>query len=229
MNSLPTDAQDRKDIPLFWGLVNYFRDALIAVAKLSMIGNAQHNPGEPLRWNREKGGDELDAQMRHMFEIGGIDWQKVPHSVRNAWRALATCQIELEITPWTTPVAEIVALIREQKEKDAQFDASVEGLGPPISLVKTPVIPERAQYIMRPLRGICAPAPTPHQEIVALQHVTTTQGPSQIPVVRIKAFGPFPNMKDANYFAKSLRANNPSAPVSFVTLADVSKLRTKKC
>jgi len=111
---LPTGRQDRKDIPLYWGLVNYFRDALIGVAKLSMIGNEQHNPGEPLHWAREKGGDELDAQMRHIFELHGIDIDLVPHSVKNAWRALAVCQLDLEENPWTTSVADTIKLMREQ-------------------------------------------------------------------------------------------------------------------
>ena len=112
--SLPTERQARKDIPLYWGLVNYFRDALIGVAKLSQIGNEQHNPGEPLHWAREKGGDELDAQMRHIFELHGIDIDLVPHSVKNAWRALAVCQLDLEANPWTTSVADTLKLMREQ-------------------------------------------------------------------------------------------------------------------
>ena len=45
---------------------------------------------------------------------------------------------------------------------------------------------------------------------------------------KIKAFGPFPNMGEASYFARSLLANSP-APVMYVSLANVSKLRTKKC
>ena len=124
---LPTGRQDRKDIPLYWGLVNYFRDALIGVAKLSMIGNEQHNPGEPLHWAREKGGDELDAQMRHIFELHGIDIDLVPHSVKNAWRALAVCQLDLEANPWTTSVADTLKLMREQADPLNQNACTCKG------------------------------------------------------------------------------------------------------
>lgn len=84
---LPEDAQERKDIPIYSGVVRYFPDALAAVAKVSKIGNDQHNPGKPLHWDRSKSGDELDAMMRHVLDE---DWDKV------AWRALANLQKELE-------------------------------------------------------------------------------------------------------------------------------------
>jgi hypothetical protein len=84
---LPEDAKERKQIPLYSGLVKYFPDALVAVAKLSFKGNEQHNPGTPLHWDRKKSGDELDAMMRHV--VGG-EWDAV------AWRALAHLQKQLE-------------------------------------------------------------------------------------------------------------------------------------
>jgi hypothetical protein len=58
---LPTDPQERKGIPLATGLIDYFPDALIAVAQLSKIGNDQHNPGKPLHWDRTKSQDESDC------------------------------------------------------------------------------------------------------------------------------------------------------------------------
>lgn len=98
--SLPTDAQARKGLPVFTGLVRYFPDALAAVAQLSNIANEQHNPGEPLHWAKEKSKDELDAQLRHLIDHakalngGGPyrDLEGVMHATKNAWRALANLQ-----------------------------------------------------------------------------------------------------------------------------------------
>lgn len=93
---LPTDAQARKAVPLFSGVLAYFPDALAAVAELSRVGNEQHNPGQPLHWARAKSGDELDALTRHLLEAGTIDSDGIRHSVKLAWRALANLQKELE-------------------------------------------------------------------------------------------------------------------------------------
>ncbi|MGA7887639.1 MAG: dATP/dGTP diphosphohydrolase domain-containing protein [Acidobacteriaceae bacterium] len=95
---LPTDAADRKKIPLFSGLLRYFPDALVAVAHLSYVGNEQHNPGQPLHWAREKSTDQEDTLLRHLLERGTIDSDGVPHSAKVAWRALAMLQLEIEAT-----------------------------------------------------------------------------------------------------------------------------------
>jgi hypothetical protein len=93
---LPTDAKARKAVPLFRGLIRYFPDALAAVAELSRVGNEQHNPGQPLHWDRAKSTDELDALCRHLWEAGTLDSDGIRHSVKVAWRALANLQKELE-------------------------------------------------------------------------------------------------------------------------------------
>jgi hypothetical protein len=59
--TLPTDAAARKAIPVYSGFIKYFPRGMIAVAQLSKIGNEQHNPGQPLYWDRSKSGDEMDA------------------------------------------------------------------------------------------------------------------------------------------------------------------------
>lgn len=96
MSHLPSSPEDRKAVPLYSGLLRYFPDALIEIAKLSAIGNEQHNPGEPLRWDREKSTDEHDALMRHLVDAGTVDSDGVRHSTKVAWRALAALQKELE-------------------------------------------------------------------------------------------------------------------------------------
>ena len=96
IHGLPTDAAARKAIPICTGVLDYFPDALLAVAELSRIGNDQHNPGQPLFWNRAKSGDEGDALLRHFVDRGTIDSDNVRHSTKVAWRALALLQKELE-------------------------------------------------------------------------------------------------------------------------------------
>jgi hypothetical protein len=93
---LPTQAEARKLLPLATGCIDYFPDALAAVAGLSRIGGEQHNPGKPLFWDRSKSGDESDALMRHFLERGTIDTDGVRHSAKVAWRALALLQKEIE-------------------------------------------------------------------------------------------------------------------------------------
>ena len=104
--SLPKDAAARKAVPVATGFFYYFPDAICAVAELSRIGNDQHNPGQPLHWDRSKSGDELDACSRHLLEAGTIDVDGVRHSTKLAWRAMANLQKELEScqadTIWNT-------------------------------------------------------------------------------------------------------------------------------
>lgn len=97
---LPTGNDERKDIPIATGCLDYFPDALAAIAALSKIGNDKHNPGEPLHWSRGKSNDHPDCLIRHFLERGTIDAasgeNKVRHSTQMAWRALAILQLELE-------------------------------------------------------------------------------------------------------------------------------------
>lgn len=89
-------AQQRKDTPVFSGVLNYFPDAIREVARCSKVGNDQHNAGQPLHWDRSKSTDELDALTRHLLEAGTIDTDGVRHSAKVAWRALANLQKEIE-------------------------------------------------------------------------------------------------------------------------------------
>lgn len=96
--TLPDDSEERKRYPLASGLLDYFPDALVAVANLSWVGNEKHNPGQPLHWARGKSADEADTLMRHFVCRGTVDSDGVPHSVKVAWRALALLQKEIEAT-----------------------------------------------------------------------------------------------------------------------------------
>lgn len=92
--SLPSDSKARKEIPLYSGLVKYFPNALIEVARTSWVGNEQHHPGTPLHWDRAKSTDEADALLRHLFDDAmGVPMDgDIPHLAKVAWRALAMLQ-----------------------------------------------------------------------------------------------------------------------------------------
>lgn len=87
---------DRKKYPLFSGVLKYFPDAIMEVARCSWAGNEQHHPDKPLHWDRSKSNDHLDAMLRHTVQAGQIDSDGVRHSAKVAWRALANLQMELE-------------------------------------------------------------------------------------------------------------------------------------
>jgi hypothetical protein len=92
-------AQERKNTPIYSGVVKYFPDALKAVAKVSWVGNEQHNKGEPLHWAREKSTDHLDALVRHLTDYASgqtLDSDGQPHLSKVAWRALAMLQLDEE-------------------------------------------------------------------------------------------------------------------------------------
>jgi hypothetical protein len=89
-------AKQRKQRPVYSGVLRYFPDAIMEVAFVSFMGNEQHHPGESLHWDRNKSTDELDALMRHLISAGTIDTDGVRHSAKVAWRALANLQKEIE-------------------------------------------------------------------------------------------------------------------------------------
>jgi len=94
--TLPDAAADRKQYPVASGVLDYFPDALVAVAHVSHKGNEQHNPGQPLHWARGKSTDEADTMIRHFLQRGTIDTDGIRHSAKMVWRALALLQKEIE-------------------------------------------------------------------------------------------------------------------------------------
>lgn len=94
--TLPTDSAERKRTPITTGVLDYFPDAIAEIARVSFIGNEQHNPGEPLHWAREKSTDHADCIVRHLLERGTVDADGTRHTAKMAWRALALLQTELE-------------------------------------------------------------------------------------------------------------------------------------
>lgn len=95
--SLPTNSSERKQVPMVTGVLDYFPDALAAVAKVSRAGNDKHNPGEPLHHTRFRSTDHADSLLRHLVDRGKIDEDTGQrHSAEVAWRALALLQEEIE-------------------------------------------------------------------------------------------------------------------------------------
>lgn len=97
-------VEERKALPLASGVLDYFPDALLAVAEVSRVGNEQHHPGQPLHWDKSKSTDEADALMRHLLDRGKRDTDGMRHSAKVAWRALALLQRELDGEPRQTVV-----------------------------------------------------------------------------------------------------------------------------
>ena len=86
-----SEAQKRKDTPVFSGVLKYFPNALKEVSKCSKAGNDQHHPDKPLHWDMDKSKDEYDALTRHLIDhtIDPMDTDGILHLTKVAWRALA--------------------------------------------------------------------------------------------------------------------------------------------
>ncbi len=97
--TLPTDAKGRKNYPVATGVLDYFPDALVAIAEVSKKGNDQHNPGQKLHWAREKSTDQDDTIIRHFLQRGSWDSDGIRHTAKMVWRALAMLQLEIEREP----------------------------------------------------------------------------------------------------------------------------------
>lgn len=93
---LPDDPKERKKYPICTGFLEYFPDAVAAVANVSWLGGQQHHPEKPLHWDRNKSKDEADTMMRHFMQRGTKDTDGARHLAKAAWRVLALLQKEIE-------------------------------------------------------------------------------------------------------------------------------------
>lgn len=100
--TLPTDSEERKNVPLSSGCFKYFPAALAGVAKVSKAGNDKHNPGQPLHHARSKSTDHSDCILRHLMDLEDLVAAKskgaqvtealLLEASQLAWRALAYSQ-----------------------------------------------------------------------------------------------------------------------------------------
>ena len=74
---LPTDRDARNALPIWDGLMMYFPDVWAEIAKVSVLGNKQHNLGTKLFWNREVSTDHLNKVMRHCLDH--VDRKRARH------------------------------------------------------------------------------------------------------------------------------------------------------
>lgn len=97
--TLPADSAERKNVPLWRGLLRYFPAALAGAARISKKGNDKHNPGEEMHHARSKSTDHGDCIMRHLMDVEedygagkGRDVDGTPQVDMLVWRALAFAQ-----------------------------------------------------------------------------------------------------------------------------------------
>jgi hypothetical protein len=89
------DSASRKGMPVALGALAYAPDAFRAMSAVSLIGNAKHCPGKPLRWDPTKSTDEADALVRHLLDhLTGApvdaefaDFGELAHLAQMVWRA----------------------------------------------------------------------------------------------------------------------------------------------
>ena len=94
-----SEAQKRKNTPVFTGVLAYFPDAIKEVARASFEGNKQHHNDKPLHWDRNKSTDELDSCTRHLIDhASGIEFDDcgTRHLTKCIWRLLAHVQKTIE-------------------------------------------------------------------------------------------------------------------------------------
>ena len=73
MSWFSDDDKERKGRWPVWDyLFKYFPLAFLEEVRVAVIGNEQHNPGQPLHWAREKSTDQLNAALRHQFDYAKL-------------------------------------------------------------------------------------------------------------------------------------------------------------
>jgi len=96
---LPDDPKARKALPIWTGVIQYFPSVWAEIAHVSVLGNAQHNAGQPLHWERGKSTDQIDSAFRHLLDHAAgntKDTDGAYHLAKSIWRLCAELQLTLE-------------------------------------------------------------------------------------------------------------------------------------
>ena len=128
MNLLPTDYEDRKNIPAWDFLIGYFPKAFLEVVKVAVEGNKQHNPGEKLHWARGKSTDQMNTAFRHMLDYGtgnAKDTDGCHHLAKAIWRLSAQLQLDIE-------AEEMTPVMNNAQVVNAAFDRGLAPTNPPL-------------------------------------------------------------------------------------------------
>jgi hypothetical protein len=100
--SLPAADAERKALPIFTFLTEYFPDAIIELVQVCVSGNIQYNKDRApsdIVWDRSKSTDQLNTAFRHMWDhkLGKPkDSDGRYHMAKAAWRSLAELQLQIE-------------------------------------------------------------------------------------------------------------------------------------
>lgn len=90
-------SAERKEMPVWSIIANYFPDAFAALARHSKKANDKHNPGEPMHWARRKSKDHLECAVRHLMTPDTIDADTGEIELVGAlWRCAAALQLREE-------------------------------------------------------------------------------------------------------------------------------------
>lgn len=127
--ALPTDDARRKMVRAFQGCVQYFPDAIAAVAFLSKVANEQHNPGQPMHWAKEKSTEELDSLMNHLLDIASKgpesrDADGMLDAIKVAWRGLANLQRLADSG------VDLLTVVKEEPKTNAELVAEFRAARP---------------------------------------------------------------------------------------------------
>ena len=96
-HTLPVDSERRKEYPIAEGCLFYFPAALAEVANISRLGNAKHNPGQPMHHSRGASTDHEDCILRHTIDAREATGElRTAELAARAWRALAALQEHCE-------------------------------------------------------------------------------------------------------------------------------------
>lgn len=117
--SLPTDDKARKALPLFTFLTEYFPKAFIEVCRVAVIGNDQHNPGQPLHWARHKSTDQMNTSFRHQLDhkMGAVkDIDGAYHLAKAIWRLSAELELTIEAEALGITVPELIEQLKMKAE-----------------------------------------------------------------------------------------------------------------
>lgn len=112
---LPTEDKDRKALPLFTFLTEYFVKAFIEVCRVAVLGNEQHNKGQPLHWARHKSVDQMNTAFRHMLDHKSgttRDTDGAYHLAKAIWRLSAELELTIEADVLGITVKELVARLQ---------------------------------------------------------------------------------------------------------------------
>jgi hypothetical protein len=120
---LPTDDKSRKALPILTYLTEYFPDATLEEVRVSVLGNDQHNPGQPLHWARSKSTDQLNTAFRHLWDhkTGNVrDTDGAYHLAKAIWRLKAELQLLIESERQNVSQSALLNIQQQRTSNDAK-------------------------------------------------------------------------------------------------------------